>query len=815
MIIPTAARRDIETLLAPLLRTEGEPTAVVITSDPGFGVKTLLTERIPVHAPGAQIISGEWHDAAAVQICVSPGDVPDTEAPAHVLRLVVGCQQVNELPDWVVESGHMGVELFVVGQLRFTELAEYCSAHLGGPIDLSSAHVLGRVSGYVPAMLAWLMGETRQQGLLVQVDGLWRLTGEVQPVFDAYLRSYLTSVPPERRLAAHRFALEDPAPAHELTEEEELTAAGLIGMGVMRRRDDGRLQWLVPAVVESVRRLAPETMVRQIMTASLDSGRPTPQAVQWALQQGVPVDGEHLAQLVDQLLRDRNYRAALKLAKLSLVTDQPAEVRCQNNLEAHHALRGLNDPDEALAHLRDAQTAAEQLASPQRQRRLTHIAGLRAEVLGYQSGEIHDAVRLLEQAEQQAPDEPAAAECAVRRVMLLTYTGRIGQAMQALESARQRVEAAGDALRIRCRIAEAVQMVACGRSQEAFNQLVKIRHQADLAQRSDRTVGEELAAAFSAVCLAVDGPEQFPALLTQLGETKNTPSTPETVGFHVGLASWHWLIGDLDRAHRYAELDAAAAEYGDPAGYRYLLVSLLAATAALRGQRVQAQQRLRELPGIPLRASGAAWGSALGHQAVARLATGAKGTETWVLEQAQQFSAQGLWGWASDVLYPAVRFGSRKAARTLIGMGSQLQGRVHALRLQHAQAVIARDALAFREVAEQLRQVGLVLFAAEAAASGAALEAKDPGSKRRCFALMHELFGTISLKNHPLLAPLVDKAAPKLTMREEQMQALIAQGLSNEEIAAKLSLSRRTVENHIASLYRKTGRSRRNPARLR
>ncbi|WP_150463147.1 LuxR C-terminal-related transcriptional regulator [Nesterenkonia ebinurensis] len=813
MIIPSASRRDIETLLAPLLRAEGDPTAIVVTSDPGFGVTTLLTERVPQHAPGAQIISAQWHHSAAVQICVCPADVPDTPPPAYVLRLVVGCQQVNELPEWVIEDGHMAVELFVVGQLRFTELAEYCSSRLGGSIDLASAHVLGRMSGYVPAMLAWLLGEVRQQGLLVQVEGLWHLTGEVQPVFDAYLRTYLTSVPRARRLAAHRFALEDPAPAENLDDEEEMTATGLISMGVMRKRDDGRLQWLVPGVAESVRRLAPESMVQEVMRASLESGRPTPQAVRWALQQGVPVEDEHFVKLVDRLLRERDYRAALKLVKLSLAKAQPAQILYQDNLLAYEALVGMNDPDEALVHLKDAEAAADQLPSPQREQCRTHTAALRAAAIGFQKGDIRTAVTLLEQAERQAPDEPSAGECAVRRIMLLTYTGNIAEAVQALDSARETVVAAGEALRIRCRIAEAIQMVACGRSYEAFSYLVKLRQRADLVQHSDRAAGEELVAAFSAVALSTDGPAQFTGLITQLGETQNTPSTPETVGFHLGLAFWHWLAGDLDSAHKYAELDAAAAEYGDPAGYYYLLVSLLAATAALRGQDGQAEQRLGQLQCITLRASGTLLGSALADQAVARVVLGVKGTEDWVLETAQSFCESGLYGWASDILYASVRFGGREAAHALIDLEPRLQGHVHALRVQHAQAVVAQDVLAFREVAEQLRKVGLLLFAAEAAALGAKLEAEDPGSRRRCFAIVHELQDLTTLCSHPLLSPLVDDTRPRLTKREVQIQGLIAQGLGNEEIAAKLFLSRRTVENHIASLYRKTGRTRRARSR--
>ncbi|WP_022873471.1 helix-turn-helix transcriptional regulator [Nesterenkonia alba] len=813
MIIPTASRRDIESLLVPHLRAEGDPAAIVVTSEPGFGVTTLLRERIPVHAPEAELISGQWHPSAAVQICVEPADVPSTPAPEHVLRLVIGCQLVNELPAWVLDTGRMGVELFVVGQLRFTELAEYCSARLGGPIDLGSAHELGRMSGFVPAMLAWLLGEVRQQGLLVQVDGVWHLTGDVQPVFDAYMRSYLTSVPKARRMAAHRFALEDPAPAEGLDDEEDITAVGLISMGVMRKRDDGRLQWLVPGVAESVRRLAPETMVQETMTASLESGEPTPQAVRWALHQGLPVDDDHFLKLIDRLLRSRDYRSALHLVRLSLTRKHPAEVVYQDNLLAHYALRGMNDPDEAMVHLREAEAALEHLSDPTRAQYAAQIAALRAEVTGYQKGDVWAGARLLKQTEENAPDSRTAGECAARRIMLLTYTGHPREAMRALDEAQDTVAAAGETLRVRARIAESIQMVACGRSYDAFSHLVKLRQQAEQLEHSDRYLGEELLAAFSAVSLSTDGPAQFPGLLTHLGETGSAPSTPETVGFHYGLASWHWLTGDLDAAYTYGELDAAAAEYSDPAGYQYLLVSLLAATSALRGQNTQAQQRLEQLNRLDVRASGAALGGALAHQAVARLAVDVKGTHKWVATTARDFCEAGLYGWASDVLYAAVRFGDRWAAETLREIAPHLQGRVHALRVQHAEAVVSQDVLVFCRVAEELREAGLVLFAAEAAAAGAALEAKDPASKRRCFTVLHEVLETSPLSSHPRVCAVVDQTTPRLTKREAEVQALIAQGLSNDEIASRLFLSRRTVENHIARLYRKTGRRRRTPAR--
>jgi DNA-binding NarL/FixJ family response regulator len=52
-------------------------------------------------------------------------------------------------------------------------------------------------------------------------------------------------------------------------------------------------------------------------------------------------------------------------------------------------------------------------------------------------------------------------------------------------------------------------------------------------------------------------------------------------------------------------------------------------------------------------------------------------------------------------------------------------------------------------------------------------------------------------------------SAPELTTREADVLALLAEGLTNKRIAARLYLSPRTVEKHVERILTKTGQSNR------
>ncbi len=51
--------------------------------------------------------------------------------------------------------------------------------------------------------------------------------------------------------------------------------------------------------------------------------------------------------------------------------------------------------------------------------------------------------------------------------------------------------------------------------------------------------------------------------------------------------------------------------------------------------------------------------------------------------------------------------------------------------------------------------------------------------------------------------PPADKPPGKLTCREEEVAALITRGLTNWQIASELTLSKRTIDNHVANILKK------------
>ncbi|MFE9612427.1 LuxR C-terminal-related transcriptional regulator [Streptomyces sp. NPDC006012] len=145
--------------------------------------------------------------------------------------------------------------------------------------------------------------------------------------------------------------------------------------------------------------------------------------------------------------------------------------------------------------------------------------------------------------------------------------------------------------------------------------------------------------------------------------------------------------------------------------------------------------------------------------------------------------------------YDAVRLGAPElAAGRLPGDG---------VLARHADALARGDGPALDRAAEALEERGFLLFAAEAHAQAVRAH-RDPRAARtartRAVALARRCQGART----PALSGLV---LGELTARQRQIVTLAAAGLTNRQIAEKLTLSVRTVGNHLYSAYTRLGAS--------
>ncbi|WP_328979434.1 LuxR family transcriptional regulator [Streptomyces canus] len=174
----------------------------------------------------------------------------------------------------------------------------------------------------------------------------------------------------------------------------------------------------------------------------------------------------------------------------------------------------------------------------------------------------------------------------------------------------------------------------------------------------------------------------------------------------------------------------------------------------------------------------------------ARPSAGGSAVTWWAAARGDLDAALGTVG---ENPYDAVRLGAPERA----------VGRLTGVFAEHAEALAHDDGPALDRAAQALEKRGFLLFAAEAYAQAAGSH-RDPSAARtsrtRAVALARRCQGART----PALSGLV---LGELTARQRQIVTLAAAGLSNRQIAEKLTLSIRTVGNHLYSAYARLGAS--------
>jgi DNA-binding CsgD family transcriptional regulator len=159
----------------------------------------------------------------------------------------------------------------------------------------------------------------------------------------------------------------------------------------------------------------------------------------------------------------------------------------------------------------------------------------------------------------------------------------------------------------------------------------------------------------------------------------------------------------------------------------------------------------------------------------------------------------------SWMLHDLLRVSGHNEAARLSELAAMTDSPLVQARARHAQARVGGDPYALVESAEGFLALGANLLAAEAL-STAADSFRRAGDQRS---------GTAAVRRASMLAEdcegtrtpdlMVTSSTVPLSQREREVAGLAAEGLPSKEIAARLFVSLRTVNNHLQRVYTKLG----------
>jgi DNA-binding CsgD family transcriptional regulator len=179
---------------------------------------------------------------------------------------------------------------------------------------------------------------------------------------------------------------------------------------------------------------------------------------------------------------------------------------------------------------------------------------------------------------------------------------------------------------------------------------------------------------------------------------------------------------------------------------------------------------------------------------------------TVLLSAAERAAGNGQFAAEVACLQTATQFGGHSTALRLRELESIVEGPRVGLAARFAEALRDGDGDALAAVSEEFERIGDVVAAVDAAAQAAItyrrqdLRGSVLGCSTRAGALAEQCGA-----NTPALRQAAEPLP--LTDREREIVMLIGEGLTNREVAARLTLSLRTVESHIYRAMAKTGTS--------
>ena len=856
--------REVELGRLAAILDGGEATAAVVAGEPGVGKSRLIEEALATAATRGAFVERVRATGAAASIpwgafasLPSPATDPAAgrigllrEAAAALVeraegrRLVVGVDDAHLLdeasaalvhhlaatgaafvlagvrsrepaPDAVTALWKDGLgerlELAPLGREGTERLLE---AMLGGPVDGGTRQQAWDATDGNPLYLRELVLGGLESGDIALRDGTWRRHRQaaVAPRLAELLEERLGALAPPEREALELVAVAEPIPAAligELVGGDVLAAADRHGLLEVGAGPDAAVRLSHPLYGELLRAAAPPLATRELKRRLADAFEASGvgargellRVATWRVESGTPERPERLVAAARLACAAFDFALAERLAA--------AAVEAGGGFEAAQALAEAEIGRGSFDAAEDRLAAAAGLCATEADRVRNTMT--RADNLYWHLGRADDAVAVIAASEAGLAGAEARDSMAAARATVLLFEGRTDAAVELATEVAGRAGPEADAV-WQATMTAGWGHVCAGRLDDAVELIDTF------AERADRPPGvPQLTpywlriSRFTALCFAGDfeggiaaGEATYAAALDARSESAKAMSA-----FALGWA----LRMQGDAAAAVRRLREAAAEMREVDMFRQLSSTLgeLAQAEAMLGDAATAEAALAEAEAARVECFRMdEWALGLGRAWVAAARGDTAAAVRAALDCAATTGALGQRFLQALSLHEAVRLGDpalpaeAEVAGDLATLAGEVDGPLVDAFAAHASAKRDGDAAALTAVAERFAGLAAHLYAAEAAAEaslGFAAEGRT-ASARSSAARAASLRAHCPGVTTPALLAL---EAPALTRREREVATLAARGLSNREIAERLVVSVRTIENQLHSAYGKLG----------
>ena len=716
----------------------------------------------------------------------------------HGIRVLATVRAGVAVPDAVTslwkDAGLVRVDL---QPLTEDAAAEVARELLGGPVEHATRRWLCDTSAGNPLYLRELVRAGLESGSLVQQQGHWLRVKTIPPprrLLDL-LDERLESLTAGERRALGLIVLAEPVSLELLVRLgalEEVQALESRGLLASTPTVSGtRMRVGHPLYGEALRTSLQAAEARALhaeLAAQLDPGADGQRLrlAAWAVDDGQLDDTQLLLAAAEDALSAFDPNLAIRLASAALA----GAPGLQAALPLAVALRAVGRFDEAEEHLAVVEDEARRSA------RVTSYLFVRATNLQWSLGRGQEARALLARIDVKPSSTVVSAA-------LLSSEGRLGEGVAI---AQEVLANPGTDL-----LAQAIAGVLVGHDLAVIGHPLTALEVLDRVQRDARGVESEWPRAAVAAAAAFHAAEQWP---TRIEALRRRHAAARAAGddaraslCDLALARLRLPAGELDAARRHAEDAVARLAFADPRAMAPAAYAIIAEIDAIAGRgqaaRVALQSAHEMLDRAPVH-------PVVRHGLHVANATVLAAEGDHAAAQARALEAAGEAGEAilneAELLHLFLRVGGapERVAGRLLQIAAASGAGMAELCARLATAARDGDGPGLLQTASAFERIGARIYAAEAAAQAAVALAAGTSvdARRRAEAYAARLVSACGAHG---LAPVSTMHLSALTTREQEVARLVAKGLTNAEIAARMSVSVRTVESHVYRATTKLG----------